>query len=424
MREKEPRRVAVTGYGAVCSLGNNADEIWQAISDYKVGYRREAFVGANVVAKYFGFMHDKPSLKKIPKAILKFLPEYGRLGMLAADEAVSMAFPSDSTSSISDFYDPFERGVIFGTGWAAQDESTLETGNYRNTGIASSFSNLLVMPNVGTAAISIRWNLRGYQNTAIAACATGSIAIGDAYEIIRSGRAKVMLAGGAESITRDFSVWTVDALRALSKEQESLEKACCPFSKDRSGFVLSEGAAVLCLEDMESARERGATILAEITGYGNFSDARDITSPAEDMLARTRSIQAALRQSGILPSEIDYINAHGTSTQLNDLNETNTLKLALGDVVRQIPISSTKSYTGHLIAAAGAIESIFSIKTLQTGLMPATLHLNNPDPECDLDFIPNVHRHSENIKRVLNVNYGFGGANSALLFVKDESLPC
>ena len=419
MRKSGPRRVAVTGYGAMCSLGNSVDEIWNSIVNYKVGYRREEFDGPNVVAKFFGFMHDKPPTKKIPKAILKFLPEYARLGMLAADEAVNMAF--GSIANFEDSYDPFDRGVIFGTGWAAQDESTIETANYRDTGIAAPFSNLFVMPNVATAAISIRWNLRGYQNTAIAACATGSIAIGDAYEIIRSGRAKAMLAGGAESITRGFSVWSIDTLRALSKEQDSLEKACCPFSLDRSGFVLSEGAAVLCLEDLESAKERGATILAEITGYGNFSDARDITSPAEDMLARTRSIQAALVQAEISPAKIDYINAHGTSTPLNDFNETNTLKLALGDAAWKIPTSSTKSYTGHLIAAAGAIESIFSIKTLQTGLMPATIHLNRPDPECDLDFIPNEHRTHDDIRYVLNVNYGFGGANSALVFTKDAA---
>jgi 3-oxoacyl-[acyl-carrier-protein] synthase II len=202
MQKSGPRRVAVTGYGAVCSLGNNVDEIWNSISNYKVGYQREEFEGPNVVAKFFGFMHNKPPSKKIPKAILKFLPEHARLGMLAADEAVSMAFGPDS--NFGDFYDPFERGVIFGTGWAAQDESTVETKSYHDTGLAAPLSNLLVMPNVGTAAISIRWNLRGYQNTAIAACATGSIAIGDAYEIIRSGRAKVMLAGGSESITQGF----------------------------------------------------------------------------------------------------------------------------------------------------------------------------------------------------------------------------
>jgi len=274
------------------------------------------------------------------------------------------------------------------------------------------------MPNVATAAISMHWNLRGYQNTPVAACATGSIAIGDAFEKIRSGKARMMLAGGGESITQGFSVWSIDTLRALSKEQEDIRKACCPFSADRSGFVLSEGAAVLCLEDYESAVSRGANILAEITGYGSYSDARDITSPAEDMLARIQCVRAALQQAGLQPDGLQYINAHGTSTQLNDLNETNTLKLALGDAAKRIPASSTKSYTGHLIAAAGAMESIFSIRTLETGMMPATIHLDRADPACDLDYIPHEHRHSASIEHVMNINYGFGGANSALIFSK------
>ncbi len=416
MKGPSSRRVVVTGYGALCSLGNNVEEIWNAISDYKVGYKREAFQDPNIVAKFFGVMHNRPPRKGIPKAILKFLPEFARLGMLAVEEAFSMAF--GEKAKLDEYYDPFERGVIFGTGWGAQDESTVENRKYSEEGMGSSFANLLVMPNVATAAMSMHWNLRGYQNTPIAACATGSIAIGDAYEIIRSGRAKVMLAGGAESIRADFCVWSIDALRALTKEQDSLQKACCPFSADRNGFVLSEGAAVLCLEDMESAQARGARILGEIVGYGNFSDASDITSPAEDLLARTKAIQAACAQARVTPSDIDYINAHGTSTPLNDLNETKALKLALGDAAYRIPTSSTKSYTGHLIAAAGAIESIFCLKTIETGLMPATIHLANPDPECDLDFIPNVHRRKDHIQNVLNVNYGFGGSNSALIFSK------
>jgi 3-oxoacyl-[acyl-carrier-protein] synthase II len=416
MQKKVPRRVAVTGYGAVCSLGNSSSEIWNSIVNYRIGYQQETFPDSSIVARYFGMMHNKPPRKGFPKAIMKFLPEFARLGMVAADEAVTMAFGRDTP--LDDIYDPFERGVIFGTGWGSQDESTVENANYRREGMASPFSNLLVMSNVATAAMSMHWNLRGYQNTPIAACATGSIALGDAFEVIRSGRAKVMLAGGGESIREGFCVWSIDALRALSKEQEAREKACCPFSADRSGFVLSEGAAVLCLEDMESAQARGAKILGEVVGYGNYSDARDITSPAEDLLARTRTIQAACAQAGLAPEQIDYVNAHGTSTPLNDLNETRALKLALGDAAYAIPTSSTKSYTGHLVGGAGAIESIFCLKTLETGLMPATVHLNNPDPECDLDFIPNVHRQKEDIRNVLNVNYGFGGSNSALVFSK------
>lgn len=410
------RRVVITGYGAVCALGNNVDEIWDGISRYQVGYQRETYTDPKIVAKYFGQIKNPPSTKKISKAILKFLPDFGRYGMVAADEAIATAFGEEA--NLDDFYDPFERGVIFGTGWAGQDLQTEMSDLYRDSGWASPFSNLMAMPSVATAALSMHWNLRGYQNTPIAACATGSIAVGDAYEVIRSGRAKMMLAGGGESIKTLFNVWTVDVLRALSKEQETVEKACCPFSMDRSGFVMSEGAAVLCLEDYESAKARGANILAEISGYGSYSDAYDITSPAEDLLARTRSIRFACESAGIDAGDIDYINAHGTSTPLNDLNETECLKLAFGQRAYDIPTSSTKSYTGHLIAATGALESIFCIKTMQTGLVPATIHLHNPDPACDLDYVPNVHRQDQEVDVALNVNYGFGGANSALVFTR------
>ncbi|MES9862453.1 MAG: beta-ketoacyl-[acyl-carrier-protein] synthase family protein [Candidatus Thiodiazotropha sp. LLP2] len=416
MLDKYPRRVAITGYGAVCSLGNDVDEIWNAIINYKVGYKSVKYNDSNIVSRFFGKMEDKPSMKErgFSKSITKFLPEFAKLGMYAASEAVNMAFNQEG--ELEDTYTPFERGVIFGTGWGSLDEATVEIKNFHDMGMASPFSNLIVMPNVATAAMSMHWNLRGYQNTPIAACATGSIAIGDAFEIIRSGRAKMMIAGGGESIREDFCVWSIDALRALSKEQEALEKACCPFSQDRSGFVLSEGAAVLCLEDMDSAQERGARILGEITGYGNYSDARDITSPAEDLLARKETISTAINRAGLAPEDIDYINTHGTSTPLNDLNETQALKLALGNHAYKVPMSSAKSYTGHLVGGAGSIESIFCLKTIETGIMPATIHLNNPDPECDLDFIPNVHKQKDDIQRIMNVNYGFGGSNSALLF--------
>lgn len=416
MDHKFSRRVVITGYGAVSSLGNSVDEIWNSIVHYRVGYQRETFSDPNIVAKYFGFIHNAPSTAKFPKSLMKCLPEFAKLGLVAADEAVAMAF--GEKGNLDDFYDPFERGLIFGTGWAGQDALLSANESYRQDNWASPFSNLMAMPSVATAAISKYWNLRGYQNTPVAACATGSIALGDAYEIIRSGRAKMMLAGGSESIKSMFNVWTVDVLRALTKEQESTEKACCPFSLDRSGFVMSEGAAAVCLEDYESAKARGARILAEVKGYGNYSDAYDMTSPAEDLLARVMAINVACRNAGIDASDIDYINAHGTSTPLNDLNETNSLKRALGDLAYKIPMSSTKSYTGHMIAAAGCIESIFCLKSMETGLLPATIHLNNPDPACDLDYIPNTHRHSDSVNVTLNVNYGFGGANSALVFAR------
>ncbi|QBR72747.1 beta-ketoacyl-[acyl-carrier-protein] synthase family protein [Beijerinckiaceae bacterium] len=409
------RRVAVTGYGAICALGRDSTEIWEGILEHRRGYAKEDHPDPAVVAKFFGFIPYELDMKRFPKSLLKALPRFTKLGISAADEAVRMAF---GNTAIDDFYDPFERGVIFGAGWGGLDDTIYHNDEYRAEGLSNPFSNILAMYSVGSAAMSIRWNLRGYQNTPVAACATGSMSIGDAYEIIRQGRAKMMLAGGGESIKGAFNVWTVDILGALSKEQDVIEKACCPFSLDRSGFVMSEGAAVLCLEEYETAKQRGARILGEIVGYGSYSDARDWTSPAPDCLGRLKSIQAACDQARVSGSDIDYINAHGTSTQLNDANETESLKLAFDKRMRDIPVSSTKSYTGHLIAGAGAIESIFCLKTMETGTVPATIHLNNPDPQCDLDYVPNEHRYNQTIDTTLNVNYGFGGTNTALIFRK------
>lgn len=409
------RRVAVTGYGAISSLGRDSSEIWDAIIAKRLGYAKETHPDPSVVAKFFGFIPYDLDLKRFPKSLLKTLPRFAKLGISAADEAVRMAF---GNVAIDEVYDPFERGVIFGSGWGSLDDTIFHNDEYRAEGLSNPFSNILAMYSVGTAAISIRWNLRGYQNTPVAACATGSMSIGDAYEIIRQGRAKMMLAGGGESIRGSFNVWTVDILGALSKEQEVPERACCPFSLDRSGFVMSEGAAVLCLEDYESAERRGARVLGEIIGYGSYSDARDWTSPAPDCLGRLKSIEAACEQARVSGDDIDYINAHGTSTQLNDANETESLKLAFRDRIADIPVSSTKSYTGHLIAGAGAIESIFCLKAIETGTIPATINLNSPDPRCDLDYVPNAHRFGRNVDTALNVNYGFGGANTALIFRK------
>jgi 3-oxoacyl-[acyl-carrier-protein] synthase II len=413
-----PRRVVVTGYGVVSALGNDMDTLWKSIMSYQVGYRKVEFSDPKIVSKFFGVIDNKPSLEKYPKALLKFVPEFGRYGLVAADQAITMAFGSDQV--FRDSYDPFDRGVVFGTGWGALDQSGFEYSSYARTKWASPFANLIVMPNVATAAISIAWGLKGYQNTPIAACATGSLAIGDAYEVIRSGRAKVMLAGGGESIREEFSVWTVDVLRALSKEQESAALACCPFSRARSGFVMSEGAAVLCLEDLEYAQARGANILGEIAGFATYSDAADMTASGADISARTKTIKDALARAGIDGSHLGYINAHGTSTPLNDISETRALKEALGDWAYKIPTSSTKSYTGHLIAATGSLESALCLRTMETGIAPATIHLTDPDPECDLDYVANVHRQIAPPQYALNVNYGFGGINTALVFRRYE----
>lgn len=405
------RRVVVTGYGAVTPLGMTSAENWSAIMGYQVGYRYHDWTDMGIKARFFGLIDEEPNLKKIPAAIRRRLPRFARLVMSAAQEAMAMAFQQGSPA---DYYDLLECGTIIGTGWAGQDETHINYEDYVRTKLGSPFGCILSMPNAATAACSVNWGLRGYQNTPIAACATGTIAIGDAFEAIRSGRASMMLAGGGESLRTSAAVWNIDVLGALTSEQSEINKACCPFSLDRNGFVLSEGAAVLCLEEREAAISRGANILGEIKGYGAYSDAFDFTAPAEDKIARVKTIQRALAQAELKPEQIDYVNAHGTSTLLNDLNESESIKLAFGDAAWHVPISSTKSYSGHLIAAAGSFESIVCLQVLQHQIMPATHHLNNADPQCDLDYISGEHRPGK-LRNTLNLSFGFGGANAALV---------
>ncbi|EAO3469093.1 TPA_asm: beta-ketoacyl-[acyl-carrier-protein] synthase family protein [Salmonella enterica subsp. houtenae serovar 16:z4,z32:-] len=411
------RRVVITGQGAITSLGQSVNECWQAIMDYRLGYKHRSLECAGIKSTFYGEIEDEPSIRFVPPGIRRRLPRFARLAMFAAKEAIEQSY---GDRAIKDYYDPCRCGVIIGTGWAGQDESIQNHDQYRDTGLGSTFGCIFSMPNVATAACSQFWNLRGYQNTPIAACATGTIAIGDAFEAIRSGRADMMLAGSGESLRSHTSIWNIDVLRALTREQDDITKACCPFSKDRNGFVLSEGAAVLCLEERESAIARGATILGEITGYGNFSDATDFTAPAEDKIARVKTIDYALRQAGIEASMLDYINAHGTSTPLNDKNECEAIKTALGEAAFSIPVSSTKSYSGHLIAAAGSFETIICLQAMHHHRVPATHHLYNPDPDCDLDFVAQGHRQVD-IHHALNLSFGFGGANAALVISRGEA---
>jgi 3-oxoacyl-[acyl-carrier-protein] synthase II len=411
------RRVVVTGYGAVTPMGATAAESWDAIMNYRLGYRYYDRSAAGIKSRFFGLIDHEPSLKSVPAVIRRRLPRFARLALLSAQQAMLMAF---SGARPEQFYDLLECGAIIGSGWAGQDETLLQHEDYLRSNMGSPFGCFFSMPSSATAAVSLLWGLRGYQNTPIAACATGTIAIGDAFETIRAGRAKMMLAGAGESLRSDSSTWNIDILGALCREPQDITKACCPFSAERNGFVLSEGAAVLCLEERESALARGARILGEIKGYGNFSDAFDFTAPAEDKMARVETIRRALAQAGISPDEVDYINAHGTSTPLNDLNETQAIKLAFGQpAAYRTPCSSTKSYTGHLIGAAGSFESIVCLKVLEHQIMPATHHMQHADPDCDLDYIVEGHRHGS-VNNTLNLSFGFGGANAALVIGKGE----
>ncbi|HEY8072784.1 MAG TPA: beta-ketoacyl-[acyl-carrier-protein] synthase family protein [Labilithrix sp.] len=414
-------RVVITGYGAVCSLGDDAAAIWSAIAEKKVGYRVCGFGDDRIKAKFFGVI-DSEGLarryKEFPRGLMRMVAEFAKYTLVASKEAVSMAFGGNAIESA---YAPNECGAIIGTGWGGLDSGNKNNDEYKKTKFSTPFATIMSMHNSASAALSMHYGLRGYQNTHVAACASGAIAIGEAAEVIRRGQAKLMIAGGSESLREVFNVWAIDVMEALSKETADVRKACCPFSLDRSGFVLSEGAAVVVLEEMESAIARGAPILAEVTGYANYSDAHDFTAPAPDGQGRLNVIAGALRSARRAPAEIDYVNAHGTSTPLNDFYESEAIKAVLGDHARRVPISSTKSYTGHLIGAAGALETIFCVKAIETGLIPATIHHDRADPKCDLDYVPNEHRTGAKVDRCLKLSFGFGGANAALVIERVAS---
>ncbi|MEL5361739.1 beta-ketoacyl-[acyl-carrier-protein] synthase family protein [Serratia ureilytica] len=413
-KERNTRRVVVTGYGAVTALGGNAQQNWQAIMANRLAYRYHDKSAAGIHARFFALLEAEPALEGVAARVSRRLPRFARLALAAASEAVDMAF-SSSFVGPAHFYSSLECGAIIGSGWGGQDEIMQNNADYLQSGMGQLFGCFHAMPNIATAICGQHWLLRGYQSSPAAACATGGIAIGDAFEVIRSGRASMMLAGASESLSGNGAIWNIDALRLLSREQKDITKASCPFSRERSGFVLAEGAAVLCLEEREAALARGATILGEVKGYGNFSDAFDLTAPAEDPQAKVKTIRRALEQAGLSNHEIDYINAHGTSTAQSDVNETVAIKAALGRDAYRTPISSTKSYTGHLLAASGSFEAIVCLQALQQQMMPATCHLHESDPECDLDYIREGHRRGR-LRNVMSLNFGFGGANAALVF--------
>ncbi|BEM44823.1 TPA: beta-ketoacyl-[acyl-carrier-protein] synthase family protein [Serratia marcescens] len=411
---EKKRRVVVTGYGAVTALGGNAQQNWLAIMASRLAYRYHDKSAAGIHARFFALLESEPPLEGVAARVSRRLPRFARLALAAAAEAIEMAF-SSSYRGPAHFYSSLECGAIIGSGWGGQDEIMQNNVDYLQSGLGQLFGCFHAMPNIATAMCGQHWLLRGYQGSPAAACATGGIAIGDAFEAIRSGRAAMMLAGASESLSGNGAIWNMDALRLLSREQKDITKASCPFSRDRNGFVLAEGAAVLCLEEREAALARGARILGEIKGYGNFSDAFDLTAPSKDPQAKVKTLQRALEQAGLGSHEIDYINAHGTSTLQNDVSETEAIKAALGRDAYRTPISSTKSYTGHLLGASGSFEAIVCLQALQQQVMPATCHLHAADPECDLDYIREGHRHGR-LRHVMSLSFGFGGANAALVF--------
>ncbi len=406
------RRVAVTGVGLVTPLGIGNKETWDAVCAGRSGVRRvtkfdPAEHKTQIAAEIHGF---DPELFMNPKEARKtdaFIQYAVASAKLALD---------DSGLEITEELSPLT-GTIIGSGIGGMETyvNTVHLLDEKGPGRLSPFFITNIINNMAAGYVSIFFNAKGPNCCTTTACAASAHAIGYAAMAIRNGEAEVMFAGGTEAPIIPLTFGGFNAMRALSTRNDAPERASRPFDKERDGFIIGEGSGMLILEELEFAKKRGARIYAEIVGYGMSSDASHITAPSLDGPARC--MLAALKHGGINPDEIEYINAHGTSTQLNDSNETNAIKKVFGQRAYKIPVSSTKSMTGHLLGAAGAVEAAFTVLALDRGILPPTINYEFPDPECDLDYVPNEARKAD-IKTALSNSFGFGGTNASLIFRK------
>lgn len=409
----ETRRVVVTGMGAICPVGNTVAEAWANIKNgcSGVGWITK-FDTSGLSVKYAGEVKHFDPVGRYGAKEARRVDIATLFAWSAAEEALK---DSNLTITSSNTYDV---GCIIGTcvGGIESLVDSIRTFDIDGQKSVSPFSVPRILIDGSSAKISMEYQLRGPNYSVTSACATGNNAIGDAADLIRLGRAKVMLAGGTEAALVPSVLAGFANMRALSAyDGDDPRKACRPFELNRSGFVAGEGAACIVLEEYEHARSRGAHIYAELVGYGHTSDAYHITAPREDAEGATRAIRMALREAEMQPTQIDYINAHGTGTPLNDKAETLAIKHALGDHAYQVAISSSKSMTGHLLGAAGALEAIVALKAMEENLAPPTINLNTPDPVCDLDYVPHTAR-PQTINAVMSNSFGFGGHNTALVF--------
>jgi 3-oxoacyl-[acyl-carrier-protein] synthase II len=338
------------------------------------------------------------------------MDRFAQIAVAASREAVESTRLEIDPTNYEDI------GVVVGSGIGGlttlfeEIKVFLEKGPSR----VSPFLAPMMIADIAAAQVSIALGIKGPNFCTTSACSSGSDAIGASYEIIKHGDVQVMLCGGTEAIVNALGITAFNALRALSTRNDVPQQASRPFDIDRDGFVISEGAAVLILENLEHARERGATILAEVLAYGSTADSYHVTQPLENGEGAAKAMQIALRKANLSPTDIDYINAHGTSTQLNDTMETRAIKTVFGDHAYRVPISSTKSMTGHMIGAAGAAEVLFSIMAIRSGIIPPTINLDHPDLKCDLDYVPHVARQAK-VTTALSNSFGFGGHNSVLI---------
>ena len=408
----DKRRVVVTGVGMVNPTGNTVEESWKGIREGKVGIGEiTAFDSSAFSVHLAGEVKEFHPETVFDKRELKHMARFTQFAMIAAEEAML-------DSGISGSLPPEEMGVIVssGIGGLKTIEEEHTKGEQKGFERVSPFFIPMSISNMAAGEIAIRHHLKGLCICPVTACAGGSNAIGDAFHRIRDGYETAMLCGGTEAAISELGIGGFATMKALSQASE-VSRASIPFDKERSGFVMGEGAGILILEEREHALKRGAKIYAEIVGYGANCDAYHITSPAPGGEGAAACMELALKDAGVTAAEIDYINAHGTSTHLNDLGETAAVKHVFKERAYSVPISSTKSMTGHLLGAAGAVEAIFSVLALRDGFVPGTMNYQVKDEELDLDYVPNKGREQE-LRYALSNSLGFGGHNACLVFKK------
>lgn len=409
------QRVVVTGLGVMTSLGRDLDTFWGNLMAGKSGVSLvESFDVEEYPTRIAAEIKDFNPEDYMDKKEARRMDRFVQLAVVAAQAAVA-----DAGLAIGENTDPERVGTYVGSGigglgtWEEQHRVLLEKGVKR----VSPFFIPMMISNMASGQISMMTGAKGPNSNVVTACATGSHAIGDSMKIIQRGEADVMICGGAEATIRPTGMAGFCALRAMSTRNEEPEKASRPFDVDRDGFVMGEGAGVLILESLEHAEQRGARIYAEVIGYGMSGDAYHMTDPDPDGAARC--MIKAMKDAGISPAEVDYINAHGTSTPVGDRSETVAIKKALGEDAYKTPVSSTKSMTGHLLGAAGGVEAVICGLALKHGRIPPTINLDNQDPECDLDYVPNVPREAD-LRVVMSNSFGFGGHNATIVLKKFE----
>jgi 3-oxoacyl-[acyl-carrier-protein] synthase II len=412
------RRVVVTGLGTVNPLGRDVESFWKAAQEGTSGIGEIThFDASGMKARIAGEIEGFDPEEYIERKEARRLDRYDQLFWASSHQALAdagISYEEDDPAAL-------RAGVVVGSGIGGMIsfQNGIDTMRERGPDRVSPLTITQIISNMAAGLVSIRYNLFGPSTCSVTACAASANAIGDAAEIIKRNAADVMVAGGAEAPVCEFAVAGFSQSRALSLNNDDPQGASRPFDADRDGFVMGEGAATLILEEREHAIARGATIYAEITGYGMSSDGFHVTLPRPGGGGAARAMQHALDHAGIGASDVDYINAHGTSTAANDATETAAIKTVFGDGAYSLPISSTKSMTGHLLGGAGALESLVCILSIRDGVVAPTINYSTPDPECDLDYVPNEAREVA-VKTAMTNSFGFGGHNVSLVFAAPE----